>query len=109
MKVPESTFKLCADLPGEELIVPGLRDLERGSFGTIEALLILIARTRLIDGGLSCLQELNGNLPENPEEKLYELLSDTIPDDTYGRYNSLKRKLTSFASALSHRTHHLSD
>ena len=104
MKVPESVFKLCADLPGEELIVPGLRDLESGVSGTVEALLILIARTRLTDGGLLCLRELNGNLPENPEEKLYELLSETVSEDAYGRYNSLKRRLVSFASALDQRT-----
>ncbi len=40
------------ELPGAELILPGLRDLHRGESNTIGALLVAIAATRLTEAGL---------------------------------------------------------
>jgi hypothetical protein len=40
------------DLPGAEIILPGLSDLHSGDRNTIGALLIAIAATRLTEAGL---------------------------------------------------------
>jgi hypothetical protein len=40
------------DLPGAEIILPGLSDLHNGESNTIGALLVAIAATRLTEAGL---------------------------------------------------------
>ncbi|MGF1520538.1 MAG: hypothetical protein ACFCVB_22470 [Nodosilinea sp.] len=40
------------ELPGAELILPGLEDLHSGNSETVGALLIAIASTRLAEAGL---------------------------------------------------------
>lgn len=40
------------ELPGAEIILPGLNDLHNGESNTIGALLIAIASTRLTEAGL---------------------------------------------------------
>jgi hypothetical protein len=41
-----------SELPGAELILPGLDDLSKGKTNTVESLLIAIAATRLTAAGL---------------------------------------------------------
>lgn len=90
-----------SDLPGEELIRDGLRDLADGKT-SIGSLLVSIARTRLLRDGLPIEGELN--LDEDAELCLYRLLGETGEDgDPYAQYNSLIRLLCSFANALTYR------
>lgn len=83
-----------AVLPGEDLIEAGLRDLHAGH-ETIPALLVAIGSPRLRRLGL----ELPDQLPQNPEHRLYNLLSEDDQDSAHSRYNSLIRKLVSYEQA----------
>ncbi len=84
------------DLPGAELILPGVEDLQTGKRDSIGALLITIASTRLATAGLDFPKE--DLLPE-PELSLYERLQHER-DDAYAYYNSLLNSLNSFCNAL---------
>jgi hypothetical protein len=92
MAVPE-----LSALPGGDLVMAGLRDLERGAAGTVAALLVRIGRNRLVHTGIEvppCPQE------QDAELQLYErLVADGTPDP-YGRYNALIRRLISCEAAL---------
>ena len=81
-------------LPGSELIESGLEDL-RAERETISALLVAIGAPRLRRLGM----DLPGNLPANPEHRLYDLLEKDGPDSAHSRYNALIRKLVSFERA----------
>jgi hypothetical protein len=81
-------------LPGGDLINEGVRDLHDGR-ETIAALLVAIGSPRLRRLGL----ELPGALPEYPEHRLYDLLSQDGPDSAHSRYNALIRRLVSFERA----------
>lgn len=81
------------DLPGADLVVAGLDDLEAG-IESVEALLVSIGAPRL--------QALGFALPSpltNPEHRLYELLARVHADAAHGRYNALVRRLVSFERA----------
>ncbi len=84
------------ELPGAELILPGLEDLRRGQPNTIGALLIAIAATRLRMGGLEVPRT---NLASEPELTLYARLQSER-SDAYSYYNALLRRLDSFCNAL---------
>ncbi len=89
-----------ADLPGAELVLPGLREVRQP--GVTECgLLVLIAAPRLQRLGLEVPDR--PDIPQPYEHRLYELLEETHGDGAYSRYNSLIRRLTSFSSALEHR------
>jgi hypothetical protein len=83
------------ELPGAELIDQGLADLAARA-ETVPALLVSIARSKLRSLGL--------DVPDpgwaEPELRLYRLLRQQQPADAYGRYNSLIRRLVSYAQAL---------
>ena len=82
------------ELPGSEIILPGLSDLHSGESSTIGALLVAIAATRLTKAGL--------NIPKDhlePELTLYARLQDE-QDDAYPYYNALLNRLNSFCNAL---------
>jgi len=81
-------------LPGEDLIEEGVADL-RGQRETIAALLVAIGSPRLRRLGI----ELPDTLPENPEDRLYELLAKDEPDSAPSRYNALIRRLVSYERA----------
>jgi hypothetical protein len=83
-----------AALPGGDLIDAGLKDLRNGR-ETIAALLVAIGAPRLRGIGI----DLPDHLPQNPEHRLYDLLSETDQDSAHSRYNSLIRKLVSFERA----------
>ena len=81
-------------LPGEDLIEAGIRDLH-DSRETIEALLVAIGAPRLRRLGI----ELPEQLPDNPEHRLYDLLSKDDSDSAHSRYNAFLRRLASYARA----------
>ncbi len=81
-------------LPGEDLIEAGIRDLH-DSRETIEALLVAIGAPRLRRLGI----ELPEQLPDNPEHRLYDLLSRDDSDFAHSRYNALIRRLVSYERA----------
>jgi hypothetical protein len=84
------------ELPGAELILPGLEDLHNGNAATVGALLIAIASTRLTEAGLKF--STSHLLPE-PELVLYDRLQNER-DDAYPYYNALLNSLNSFCNAL---------
>jgi hypothetical protein len=84
------------ELPGSELILPGLEDLYQGRNNTIGSLLISIASIRLTAAGLDIPQEY---LVLEPELALYNQLQ-IDRDDAYSYYNALLNSLHSFCAAL---------
>jgi len=85
-----------SELPGAELILPGLDDLHRGETNTIGSLLVAIAATRLTEAGLDVLKD---HLAPEPELTLYARL-EAERDDAYLYYNALLNRLNSFCNAL---------
>jgi hypothetical protein len=84
------------ELPGSELILPGLEDLAHGRNKTIGSLLISIASIRLTAAGLDI---PHVPLVSEPELVLYEYLQPD-QDDPYAYYNALLNSLNSFCAAL---------
>jgi hypothetical protein len=84
------------ELPGSELILSGLADLQQGRNNTVGSLLISIASIRLAAAGLNIPK---GSLALEPELALYEYLQKNR-DDAYAYYNALLNSLNSFCSAL---------
>lgn len=84
------------ELPGAELILPGLDDLHNGKTNTVWSLLVAIAATRLTEAGLDVPKE---DLAPEPELALYARLQDER-DDAYLYYNALLNRLNSFCNAL---------
>lgn len=86
---------MTTELPGAEIVGQGLSDLAAGA-ETVPALLVAIARPRLLRLGL--------DVPDpgwaDAELRLYRLLRVQSPRDAYTRYNSLIRRLISYAHAL---------
>lgn len=82
------------DLPGSELVIRGIADLEEG-VESIEALLVAIGRPRLRRIGLVIPEH---HLPD-PDHRLYALLARSDPDSAHSRYNALIRRLVSFERA----------
>lgn len=84
------------ELPGADLILPGLDDLREGRNETVGALLIAIARTRLSNAGLDIPKVRTAS---DPELTLYAQL-DAERTDAYPYYNALLDSLNSFCNAL---------
>jgi hypothetical protein len=84
------------ELPGADLILPGLNDLHNGNNNTIGSLLVAIAATRLTEAGLDVPRE---RLAPEPELTLYARLQDER-EDAYSYYNALLSSLNSFCNAL---------
>ncbi|MEB3309486.1 MAG: hypothetical protein VKJ02_04585 [Snowella sp.] len=84
------------NLPGAEIILPGLNDLHQGKSHTIGALLIAIAATRLTEAGLDIPKY---RLAPEPELTLYARLQEERKD-AYPYYNALLNRLNSFCNAL---------
>ncbi|MGY8676037.1 MAG: hypothetical protein ACKVHO_25995 [Verrucomicrobiia bacterium] len=101
MTVPTDIRSRLAGLPGEEFAVPGIRDLQSGHFSP-EALLLLIARQRLIEAGMTFLKGV-APLSGSPEFLLYEALEQRDSESAYGEYNSRKRRLDSFVRSFENR------
>lgn len=84
------------ELPGAELVLPGLEDLRNGKTSTVGSLLVAIAATRLTEAGLAIPKDY---LAPEPELTLYARLQDER-DDAYSYYNALLSSLNSFCNAL---------
>jgi hypothetical protein len=95
--VSSGTDNAWAGLPGEELVREGLEDLARGKLSEA-GLLVLIAEPRLRAAGVSVRSACRLEGP--PEHALYGLLEQTRGPDAFSRYNSLLRRMASFARAL---------
>ena len=92
---------LLKDLPGEELIRPGIADLAAGKL-TVNACLAAIGGDLLHQAGfLPEPAPRSGIFPEglDIEIVLYRLLRQE-EGDAYSRYNSLMRRLVSLERAL---------
>lgn len=83
------------ELPGAELVLPGLAALDSSEI-TIESLLVAIAATRLTKAGLTV--PIDRLTPE-PELALYARLQ-AEREDAYQYYNALLNRLDSFCNAL---------
>lgn len=82
-------------LPGADLVLRGLADLERGVISN-EALLVSIGAPRLQRVGLLVAPPL-----ADPEKRLYAQLAADDPLRAHARYNALVRRLVAFERALS--------
>ena len=80
-------------LPGSDLVATGIADLARG-VESIEALLVSIGAPRLAALGLDVDSRF-----DDPEKRLYQLLSRENPDAAHSRYNALVGRLVSFERA----------
>ena len=85
-----------SSLPGNDLIVTGIEDLQCNR-ETIPALLVAIGAPKLRSLGL----DVPENTFANPEHRLYDLLASSEPDSAHSRYNALIRRLVSFERAFS--------
>ncbi|MGH2888679.1 MAG: hypothetical protein ACRDL8_23430 [Solirubrobacteraceae bacterium] len=85
------------DLPGADLVLEGLTDLEAGRV-SVPALLVLSARRRLARAGI----DLPPAAVEDVERTLYLKLHELDPSGAYTRYNALRRRLVSFCDAFEH-------
>ena len=80
-------------LPGGDIVDAGLADLAAGQT-TPESLAVSLAAPRLRREGVPVLGVL-----EDPERRLFALLSRTEGDLAHARYNAYLRRLVSFADA----------
>ena len=103
MTIGEDYYELIAGLPGEEIIVPGLKSLQNGDYDSPDALLTLMAVPRMTAAGFEMLKNIPLARFENLEGQLYERLGRDNGSDAYGRYCSSKARLSRFMSALEHR------
>ena len=86
-----------SELPGEDLVRSGIRDLaERRE--SEAALALAMAATRLRAVGV----DVPENIVADPGHRLYELLSDGDAGSAHSRYNALVRRLVSFLRASEH-------
>ena len=83
-------------LPGGELVAAGLADLSQNRV-TDCSLLVLIAAPRLRQLGI----EIPNRTSSQPyEHQLYARLSERLGDGAHSHYNSLIRRIVSYAHAL---------
>ena len=83
-------------LPGEELVQQGLADLAQNRM-TDCSLLVLIAAPRLKRLGI---QIAEGHFPKPYEHQLYARLGERLGLAAHSQYNSLIRRIVSYARAL---------
>jgi hypothetical protein len=87
--------KALGSLPGAEIVISGIADLEAGR-DTADANAVLMAATRLRAAGADVpLAELD----EPAAHRLYEQLADEDPLNAHSRYNAIVRRVISFARA----------
>lgn len=89
---PESRL-VRDDLPGSEIVAPGLADLAAGRT-SVAALVVSIGAPRLRQLGFEVMSPIDG-----AEHTLYLLLAAEDPDGAHSRYNALVRRLVSFERA----------
>jgi hypothetical protein len=82
-------------LPGAEIVLPGIADLEAGR-DTVNASAVRSAAPRLRRAGLD-LPSAKGGVPAAHE--LYRQLSEELGDGAHSRYNAILARVASFAGA----------
>jgi len=82
-------------LPGAEIVLPGLADLEAGR-ESVSASAVQAAAPRLRRAGLEA-PGVDGGAPA--AHRLYEQLSDRLGDGAHSRYNAILARVASFAGA----------
>jgi hypothetical protein len=83
-------------LPGSELVLKGLRDLEEG-VESAESLLVLIGAPKLRSLGVAVPAHQHAT---SPEHRLYDRLEAEDVPTAHSRYNALVRRLVSFERGL---------
>lgn len=82
-------------LPGAEIVLPGIADLEAGR-RSVNAIAVQCAATRLRGAGLNA-PSVEDGVPA--AHRLYRQLSDELGDGAHSRYNAILRRVASFARA----------
>ena len=82
-------------LPGAEIVLPGIDDLEAGR-SSVNAIAVQLAATRLRRIGLNAPNSA-GAAPAS--HQLYERLSEELGDGAHSRYNAILARVASFAGA----------
>jgi hypothetical protein len=82
-------------LPGAEIVLPGIADLEAGR-ESLNAIAVQCAATRLRGAGLNA-PSVKGDVPA--AHQLYRQLSDELGDGAHSRYKAILRRVASFAGA----------
>ena len=80
-------------LPGGDLVDRGLADLAADET-TVESLLISLAAARLRREGVPI-----SSVHSDPEQRLYDLISQDAGDLAHARYNAYLRQIVSFSEA----------
>lgn len=83
------------NLPGAEIVLPGLADLKRGQM-SVNALAVQAAAPRLRLLGLEA-PSAGGEDPA--AHQLYRHLQQALGDGAHSRYNAILRRVASFARA----------
>lgn len=84
------------DLPGAEIVLPGIADLEAGRT-SLEALAVQAAAPRLRRLGLAAPSVEDDDTPA--AHALYDLLNDELGDAAHARYNAILQRVASFVGA----------
>lgn len=85
------------ELPGAEIVLPGLEDLRHGR-DTIDAASVLVASRRLESAGLKV--PSGSGAEGEPGHHVFRLLVESGIADPHSRYNAILRRIGSFARAL---------
>lgn len=83
------------NLPGAEIVLPGIADLKRGQL-SVNALAVQAAAPRLLLLGLEARSADDDVLAAH---RLYQHLQQELGDGAHSRYNAILRRVASFARA----------
>jgi hypothetical protein len=84
------------NLPGAEIVLPGLADLQARR-ASVNASAVQAAAPRLRRAGLDAPSAGNGSTPA--AHILYRQLADELGDGAHSRYNAILARVASFAGA----------
>ena len=84
-------------IPGGEIVSSGLRDLQAKHFSE-NALLVLVCAPRLRTLGFEIADP--ADVPKPREHELYGAIESRLGIEAFSSYNSLLRRMTSFARTL---------
>lgn len=86
----------AAALPGSEIVLAGVRDLQLDR-ETVNALAVSSAATRLRELGMPVPEQGGSGRPA--AHRLYELIAAEAGDGAHSRYNAVLARVASFARA----------
>ena len=89
------TDESLRNLPGAEIVLPGIDDLAAGR-ESLNAMAVQAAAPRLRRAGLDA-PSAEGEVPA--AHRLYERLSEELGDRAHSRYNAILARVASFAGA----------